>query len=78
MIAYCEEIKSQYPNDEVLLDKVRSFLRDNLIKDCGIMYVNKIMPRNDLLPSCTLEGTRMTVNQKDWDEECCKQVGCQR
>jgi hypothetical protein len=72
MIAYCDEIKSQYPNDEVLLDKVRSFLRDNLIKDCGVMYVNKIMPRNDLLPSCALEGTRMTVNQKDWDEECRK------
>jgi hypothetical protein len=72
MIAYCQEIKSQYPNDELLLDKVQTFLHDNLIKDCGIMYVNKIMPRNELLPSCTLEGSWMTVNQKDWDEECCK------
>jgi hypothetical protein len=39
MIAYCDEIKSQYPNDEVLLDKVRSFLCDNLIKDCGVILM---------------------------------------
>jgi hypothetical protein len=72
MISYCQEIKSQYPDDVILLDKVRTFLCDNLIKDCGIMYVNKIMPRNELLPACALEGSQMTVNQKNWDEECCK------
>jgi hypothetical protein len=45
MIAYCDEIKSQYPNDEVLLDKVRSFLCDNTNgqqTDTKINYTNTL------------------------------------